>query len=324
MRIPQFLKKSTRELYTVAFYNVENLFDTRQDKTILDTDFIPTSDKKWDNKRYEQKLNKIAKAIASIGPEDHEYPPMVVGLAEVENKTVLQDLIDTDVLKDKDYAFVHYNSPDERGIDTAFLYRKNLITITDSRSRELVLETPEGNRDFTRDILQVSCNVLGEHILFLINHWPSRRDGWTSTADKRLEAAKQNTLIIEAAKTANANQRFIVMGDFNDDPKDASVRYLEQAAELYNPMEVLLTKRKGTTKHKGRWNLFDQILISNEFLKFQKKKLNYKSAAIFDPEFLKQQKGRYKGTPYRTFGGKNYTGGYSDHFPVYVMLEKTS
>ena len=322
MRLPQFLKTSKKELYTIAFYNVENLFDTRQDKTILDTDFIPTSDKKWDNKRYEQKLNKIAKAIACIGPEDHQYPPIVIGLAEVENKRVLKDLLATEVLKDKDYAFVHYNSPDERGIDTAFLYRKNLVTVKSSKSHQLYLETPEGNRDFTRDILEVSCSVLGEDVTFLINHWPSRRDGWNSTAYKRLEAAKQNTAIIEKIKALNANQHFMVMGDFNDDPKDESVQYLVQSAGLYNPMQILLTKKKGTTKHKGRWNLFDQILISHELLKFQKNKLNFKSAAIFDPDFLKQQKGRYKGTPYRTFGGRNYTGGYSDHFPVYTILEK--
>ena len=322
MRLPLFLKRSKKELYTIAFYNVENLFDTRQDKTILDTDFIPTSDKKWDNIRYEQKLNKIANAIASIGPEDHNFPPIVIGLAEVENKTVLQDLVATEALKDKGYHFVHYNSPDERGIDTAFLYRKNLVKIKDSKSHQLYLETSEGNRDFTRDILEVSCTVLGEDITFLINHWPSRRDGWTSTASKRLEAAKQNTTIIEQSKSVNPNQHFVVMGDFNDDPKDESVQYLENSAALYNPMELLLTKKKGTTKHKGRWNLFDQILISHELLKFQKQKLNFKNAAIFDPDFLKQQKGRYKGTPYRTFGGRNYTGGYSDHFPVYIILEK--
>ncbi len=322
MRLPEFLKTSKKELYTIAFYNVENLFDTRQDKTILDTDFIPTSDKKWDDTRYQQKLNKIATAIAAIGPEEHQYPPMVVGLAEVENKRVLEDLVTTEILKDKNYAFVHYNSPDERGIDTAFLYRKNLVTIKDSQSHQLYIKRPEGNRDFTRDILEVSCSILGEDMTFLINHWPSRRDGWNSTAYKRLEAAKQNAEIIDDAKTSNPNQNFIVMGDFNDDPKDDSVKHLETTSFLYNPMELLLTHRKGTTKHKGRWNLFDQILISQNLLKFQKKKLNFKSAAIFDPDFLKQQKGRYKGTPYRTFGGRNYTGGYSDHFPVYIILEK--
>ena len=322
MKLPNFFKKKKKSLYTIAFYNVENLFDHIQDTNILDTDFIPTSDRKWDQNRYEKKSNKIAKVIASIGTSDtHKHPPLIIGLAEVENKKVLKDLVNTEALSSLKYDFVHYNSPDERGIDTALLYRKNYVNITQSKSHELYIETPEGIRDFTRDILQVSCTLLQEQITFLVNHWPSRRDGSGLTEYKRLNAASKNKAILRALSKEQPNQRFIVMGDFNDDPHDNSIKSLIEFG-LYNPMETLLTKSKGTTKYKGHWNLFDQVIISHSFLKYQKKKLNFKSASIYDPEFLKQRHGKYKGTPHRTFGGRNYTGGYSDHFPVYVTLEK--
>ena len=321
MKLPKFLRKKPKELYTIAFYNVENLFDITEDKKTLDKDFIPSGDKKWNQKRYEKKLNKIAHAISSIGNSENKYMPVVIGLAEVENEIVLQDLLSTEALKDKGYDYIHYHSPDERGIDTAFLYRKKFVTITSSKSHELYVETPEGLRDFTRDILQVSCSFLNEDFTFLINHWPSRRDGSSSTAYKRLAAANLNIKLIENFKQEFPQQHTIVMGDFNDDPQDVSVEILS-ASGLFNPMETLLTNARGTTKYKGQWNLFDQILMSYELLSYRKGKLKFKNAAIYDPDFLKQNKGRYKGTPYRTFGGRTYTGGYSDHFPVYILLER--
>lgn len=321
MKLPKFFRKKPKELYTVAFYNVENLFDTTEDKDILDRDFIPTSDRKWNDKRYEKKLNKIAHAISSIGNTENKYLPVMVGLAEVENEGVIKDLLATETLKDKGYAYIHYNSPDERGIDTAFIYRTNYIQVTSSQTHELYLETTEGIRDFTRDILEVNCNFLGEQFTILVNHWPSRRDGASSTVYKRIEAANRNIAIINGIKSKNPKNHILVMGDFNDDPQDESVQKLSSSG-LFNPMETLLTNARGTTKHKGRWNLFDQILMSYDLLQYRKGKLKFKSAAIYDPDFLKQIRGRYKGSPYRTFGGRKYTGGYSDHFPVYILLER--
>ena len=323
MKLPNFFKKKKKSLYTIAFYNVENLFDHIQDTNILDTDFIPTSDRKWDQNRYEKKSNKIAKVIASIGTSDtHKHPPLIIGLAEVENKKVLKDLVNTEALSSLKYDFVHYNSPDERGIDTALLYRKNYVNITQSKSHELYIETPEGIRDFTRDILQVSCTLLQEQITFLVNHWPSRRDGYDLTEYKRLNAASKNKAILRALSKEQPNQRFIVMGDFNDNPTSNSMLQLKKENSLYNVTESLWSYSRGSVNHNFTWILFDQILLSQNFLNLKGQGLQFERANIFDEKFLTQHKGKFKGQPFRTYVGKKYKGGFSDHFPVYIQLKK--
>ncbi|WP_054852173.1 endonuclease/exonuclease/phosphatase family protein [Olleya sp. ITB9] len=316
-----FLKPKTNK-QTVAFYNIENLFDIYKDNLTRDRDFNPTSEKRWTIKRYNNKLRKIGYAISNIGRKETNSHPAIIGLAEVENEAVIQDLIKSKHLKEYPYQFVHYNSKDERGIDVAFIYDSKKFTVTSSDVFTYNFTNDDGSPDYTRDILLVSGMFLGETIHFLVNHWPSRRTGNNETEHKRLTASKHLQSIIATLKDNLPDAKVIVMGDFNDDPASKSIEQLVDNQGLYNPMETLLSIDRGTTSHNFEWNLFDQILITPNFFKSRSKSFRYVKADIYDPDFLKQSDGKYKGTPYRTYVGKRYKGGYSDHFPVYLILKK--
>ncbi len=318
-------KKTTpNNLYTVGFYNLENLFDTKDDPNTLDDGFLPDSEKKWTQKRYEKKVFKLGTAISNIGFIQTGKAPVLLGLAEVENLKVVQDLIASKHLKNKNYGIVHFDSPDERGIDVALIYQKKYFEVTSKEAINLHVEGYDGEKDYTRDILLVSGILNGEKVHVLVNHWPSRRDGASLTEYKRVAAAEKNREVIDRIKeNEGENAKIIVMGDFNDDPSNNSVTHLKQQ-DFYNPMEKLLTKYQGSLSYRGAWNLFDQILFSNNFHKYESGKHSFSYAKIFDDDFLKIYRGRYKGTPFRTFTGRRYRGGYSDHFPVYITLKLNS
>lgn len=309
--------------YTVAFYNLENLFDIHNDASKHDNDFLPGSDKRWTKKRYDRKLFKLGEVISKIGFEDTQKPPAIVGLAEVENKNVLQDLIQSKDLEAYDYGIVHYNSQDERGIDVAMIYDKTVFTVENSITYSVYLEDDIGEQDYTRDILLVSGVLNAEKIYCIVNHWPSRREGEKESAHKRVKAAEKVVEIINSIKSEDANAKILVMGDFNDNPSNDSIRLLSKQAELYNPMETMLSYSRGSLNHNFKWNLFDQIMVSTNFFETQKNKLKFDEANIYDEKFLTQYKGKFKGQPFRTYVGKKYKGGYSDHFPVYVQLNVT-
>lgn len=314
-----FSKKNTNH-FTIAFYNLENLFDTKDDPKTLDNDFLPDSEKKWNRKRYEKKIFKLGTAISNIGFSKTRKAPVLVGVAEVENKTVLKDLINSKHLKQKEYGLVHYDSPDERGIDVGLLYQKQYFEVKNSKTITVLVNNEMGERDYTRDILWVTGALNQEEVHILINHWPSRRDGAESTAYKRIAAAEKNREIINQITDQNPNAKIIIMGDFNDDPSSESIKNLVRQ-DLFNPMERLLTRYRGSTSYRSQWNLFDQIIFSHNFHQYEKGKHSFSDAAIFDPDFLKIYKGRYKGTPFRTYARGKYKGGYSDHFPVSVRLK---
>ncbi len=317
----KYVTQKQTNLHTVAFYNLENLFDTQDDPETLDDDFLPESEKRWNKKRYEKKLFKLGTAISNIGFSKSGKAPVLVGVAEVENKRVLEDLVQTKHLAHKEYGIVHYDSPDERGIDVALLYQKSHFTVTKSQRVPLLLEDEKGRRDFTRDTLWVTGALHGEVLHILINHWPSRRDGAELTAHKRIAAAQKNREVIEQITAEDSDAKIIVMGDFNDDPANESVKRHLVQGDLYNPMERLLTKYRGTLNYRGQWNLFDQIIFTNNFHRYQKDAHSFSEANIFDDDFLKVYRGRYKGMPFRTYAGRRYKGGYSDHFPVFVHLK---
>ncbi|MDY8135295.1 endonuclease [Aquimarina sp. 2201CG5-10] len=316
-----YYRKKTTNLYTVAFYNLENLFDTKDNPHTLDDDFLPESEKNWNQKRYEKKLFKLGTAISNVGFNKTGKAPVILGVAEVENKAVLEDLARTKHLINKNYGVVHYESPDERGIDVGLLYQKDFFEVTYSESIKVLVDNENGERDYTRDILHVTGNLNNEEIHILVNHWPSRRDGAELTAYKRITAAQKNREIIDRIIGENPNAKIMIMGDFNDDPSSESVKQHLVQQDLYNPMEWLHTRYRGTLSYRGRWNLFDQIIFSHNFHKYEKGNHSFSEAAIFDNDFLKIYKGRYKGTPFRTYAGGKYRGGYSDHFPVYVQLK---
>lgn len=313
---------SKQRYFTVAFYNLENLFDTFNNPHTNDDSFLPNSERKWNLRRYKKKIRKLGYVISQIGIKKAKTPPTIIGLAELENKAVLVDLINSKFLKNHPYNIVHFDSPDERGIDVALLYNEDIFKVDYSETHHVDLYTEDGAIDYTRDILHVSGNLNKERIHFLVNHWPSRREGEELTNPKRLKASEK---VIEVIDLINkeGDAKIIVMGDFNDDPSSESIQNLVNTHDLYNPMQQLQSYSRGSLNHRLKWNLFDQLLFTTNFFEFNKEKHGFTQAEIFDKDFLKQYKGKYKGSPFRTYVGKKYKGGYSDHFPVYIQLAKS-
>lgn len=310
------------DIQTLAFYNVENLFDLKNNKLKHDNDFLPGSIKKWTPKRYQNKLRKIGFTISNIGRQETGKHPAIVGLAEVENAVVLKDLIASKHLKDCNYRYIHFESKDERGIDVAMLYDTKAFKVTHSEVFPVIITDTDGTTDYTRDVLLVSGLLDGENVHVLVNHWSSRREGENETEFKRLASSEKVSAIIDTLKKENEDAKILVMGDFNDDPKNNSITRLVNDHNLFNPMETLRSFTRGSVKHRRQWFIFDQILISTNFFKSSKNEFEFFKANIFDEDFLKVIKGLYKGSPYRTYVGPKYKGGYSDHFPVYILLKK--
>jgi len=321
------------KIRTIAFYNVENLFDTIDDPNKFD-ETSPIMELKGDkSKVYKSKINNMAMVISKIGLEKTNTSPAIIGLAEVENRKVLEDLIATDHLKEKQYGIIHFESPDERGIDVALLYQKQYFKPIDQKNYELRLWDENGKRDYTRDQLLVSGVLDDELIYIIVNHWPSRRGGETKSNHKREKAAWLTMQIIEDIKKEDSNAKFIIMGDFNDDPTDSSIKKVLGAKgkknevkekDIYNPMEDMFRRGFNTLKYRDKLNLFDQILVSSSLLETNNEYDTYKmfKANVYNPQFLITRRGKYKGYPFRSFGSGLFTGGYSDHFPVYMYLIK--
>lgn len=314
-------KKSSQELHTIAFYNLENLFDTIDDPETLDDDFTPKGAKRWTPKRYRKKLYKLANTIAQIGLESSSKNPVLIGIAEVENEEVVKDLLASDPLKEIKYSYVHYDSPDERGIDTGLIYHKDFFKVIYSEPITLEVKNPNGKIDRTRDILYVKGLFNGEQVHVFVNHWPSRRDGENETAYKRIKAAETIKSKMQNIEEGEESPNYIIMGDFNDDPKSESIQSLMQTKVLYNPMEKLHAHDRGSANYRKNWSLFDQIIVSHNFFNYEKGTHSFAHANIFDDRFLTEWDGKYKGNPYRTYVGRKYVGGYSDHFPVYIQLK---
>ena len=310
------------DMQTIAFYNLENLFDLNDDQHTNDNDFLPTSKKKWTPKRYDNKLRKLGFAISNIGRKETGKHPAIVGLAEVENATAIEDLIASKHLEACNYGYVHYDSLDERGIDVALLYDTTAFELINSEPFTIHLTDEDGSPDYTRDILLVSGLLDGEHIHIIVNHWSSRREGEKETEPKRMASSNKVGEIIASLRTENTDSKIIVIGDFNDDPTNASIKQLVRDYSLYNPMETLRSYNRGTANYNRQWNLFDQILFSTNFFENTNEEFEFYKANIFDEDFLKLFDGKYKGTPFRTYVGKKYKGGYSDHFPVYAIFKK--
>jgi hypothetical protein len=313
-----------RKAHTIAFYNIENLFDTEDDQYTNDDDFLPHSVKKWTEKRYLNKVRKIGSVIVTIGDEHQEEPPTLVGLAEIENQTVLLDLLEHSSLESEYFDFVHFDSTDERGIDVALLYDVRYFKVISSEPLNVQLEDEDGTPDYTRDILYVHGLLEEVPLHLFVNHWPSRREGPEETEYKRLAAAERLLNKIGAITNDDAEATIVVMGDFNDNPNDLSVSTIEREGQLFNPFRRLWSpKEKGSSSHDFEWNMFDQILFSHRLLGSYDTALEFCNADIFDERFVTRWRGKFKGQPFRTYAGKRYLGGYSDHFPVYIKFNLT-
>jgi len=253
------------DLQTIAFYNVENLFDLRNNKAKHDNDFLPKSFKKWTHKRYQNKLKKLGYAISNIGRKETGKHPAIIGLAEVENPKVIKDLMRSKHLKDVPYNYVHFESLDERGIDVALLYDTHAFKVLHAEAFAVPLTDIDGTPDYTRDVLLVSGILDGEKIHVIVNHWSSRREGAKETEFKRLASSEKVNAIINTLLETDNNGKIMVLGDFNDEPHNKSIKNLVENASLYNPMETLRSFTRGTVKHKRQWFIFDQILVSTNF-----------------------------------------------------------
>ncbi|MGG8497381.1 endonuclease/exonuclease/phosphatase family protein [Tenacibaculum sp. TC6] len=313
-------KNKKRSSLTVGFYNVENLFDTINDPFKNDDEYTPKGRLKWNKGKYRLKIKKITSILSILGKESSIHPPALIGLVEVENTNVLEDLTRHRNLINSNYDYIHYDSPDERGIDVALLYNPKLFTVLSSKTVSVELIDTDGSIDYTRDILVVKGALHGDLVYVLVNHWPSRRDGELETRQKRIMAAKQAREIIEEIKLEEKHEpKFIVMGDFNDDPSSESVKNYLVKNDFFNPMESLHRKNNGTLTYLGEWHLFDQIIVSKNFFS-ENSSLHFTGAYIFKKPWMRIYKGKFKGSPFRTYIGPWYEGGFSDHFPVYIKF----
>lgn len=312
---------SESPIHTIAFYNTENLFDVYVDKKTGDNDFLPISTKNWTKKRYEKKILNLGSVISKIGFDSIAKPPVLIGLAEVENKRVLSDLVQSGDLKNFNYGFVQFDSEDERGIDVALLYKKDEFILEDSKNIEVFIEDESGKRDYTRDILVVTGYLEGHKMYVLVNHWPSRHEGKDESEYKRLLASSKLSEIISSITNEDEKAQLLILGDFNDNPNSQSILNLKNKNELINTMESVWSYSRGSINHNFAWILFDQILMTTNFLDEGNGAFNFLKSDIFDVNFLKESHGKFKGQPFRTYAGKKYIGGFSDHFPVYIQIQ---
>ena len=320
-------QKAQYKIATIAFYNLENLFDTIDEPNVKDEEFTPQGSKQWNTKKYFHKLNHMADVIVQIGVDKATEPPAILGVSEIENINVLKDLVNTPKLKPFDYHIIHYDSPDRRGVDVALLYRPKYFKVKSSKSIRL---TVPDKPDFkTRDQLLVSGLLDGEQFYFIVNHWPSRYGGEKRSRPLRNAAADLCRSIADSLLKIDPNAKVIMMGDLNDDPVDPSLKIHLKATDdkqklsegyFYDPMITLYKKGIGSLAYHDSWNLFDNMIMTPALLKDSG--YHFYQAHIFNKKFMTNEEGRYKGYPFRTFVGNNFMGGYSDHFPAYIFLVK--
>ena len=301
----------------VVFYNTENLYDTINDPDVKDEEFLPSSRSQWNTEKYTIKLNHTAKVLASLLDT---IQPLVIGLAEVENRKVLEDLVAQPALSKYKLSIIHHNSPDERGIDVALLYNSDIAeSVFDA-----TLKVEMGDSDRTRDILYFKAYLTEAYpVWFFINHWPSRRTGAESEA-RRLAAATVLKAKIDNIYLGEPYARVIVMGDFNDNPDDTSVRLLQQpvpntkAPALVNLMQSIDRSTNFSVRYKAQNDLFDQFTVSGNLLdKNNQYFIHNNQAHIYAPAWLLFNHPKYGLIPNRTYASGKWVGGYSDHLPVY-------
>ena len=321
--------KRNFKIHTVAFYNLENLFDTINDVNKND-EASPIMEIRFNRgKIYREKVSNMAEVISQIGFEVTKRPPSILGICEVENRTVVEDLISDKKLGKFNYGIVHYESPDDRGIDVGLIYNKDVFKVKNSSSHDVFITgNNSSKRRNTRDQLVVSGYLDGELMHFIVNHWPSRGADET----KRIAAAEVNNFIIDSLRNKYESPKIITMGDFNDDPFDKSIKKILGAKknisdvkinDMYNPFEtILVDEGVGSNAYRDKWQLFDQIILSKPFLDKNYKDYQLYKAGVFNKSFLINKKGKFKGYPFRSFSYGTFTGGYSDHLPPYIYLLK--
>ena len=313
------------KLATFAFYNVENFYAKIREN---ETSFLPSNFSKWVEGRYDEKVAKIAFTIAKIGYKETQDFPLLVGFSEVEDKSVLEDLINDKSLANAGYESILYPSLDERNINVGCIFRKDIIDVLLAEPLRVVFKNQNDEKSFTRDILFLKTRLKDQIIYFFILHLPSK-------LDFELNQLKRSILLnkikhkVEEIKSEDLDAKIIIMGDFNDSPTADNIREILQTnafkdsikkTEFYNPMVGLMSYKRGSLVHKKQWMLFDQMLFSSGFFT-KNSNISYQKTEIFDEPFLTVSGSKYGSFPFRTFIGTKYLGGYSDHFPVYTIIK---
>lgn len=320
-------------VYGIGFYNLENLFDITHDEGKNDYEFLPEGTNKWSEMKYTHKLHNMASVLAEMGTD--VLPGIgcaVIGVCEVENAHCLEDLCNQPELKARNFQFAHIEGPDRRGVDCGLLYNPSLFEVRDTKLVPYVYELPADSNRATRGFFTVSGTLAGEHVAIIVCHLPSRFSG----SYYRELGAKQIRVVKDSLLRDDPDCKVFVMGDMNDDPTNKSMYDMLGAKEdidkvgdneMYNPWyNVLVKQGTGTLKYDGKWNLFDQIIISPNALNKKGSKdfstLKFWKNQIFRRDYLFQTDGKYKGNPKRTHAGGVWLNGYSDHLPVVVYMVK--
>jgi endonuclease/exonuclease/phosphatase family metal-dependent hydrolase len=320
------LSVQAQKTAVIGWYNVENLYDTEKDPIADDREFLPDGAYQWTLERYHQKLKNLAYAISEMGKEQGGV--VVLGVCEVENERVLNDLVAQEYLKPLNYKVAHHDGPDVRGVDVAFIYQSDRFKFIEQKPH--TLKIPENPHFRTRDQLLIVGVLDNTDTLYLIaNHWPSKRGGEARSNPLRMAAAKLTRSIVDSLLNINPNAKIVVMGDLNDNPNakcimiglnvKGKISDVKQF-DIFNPMVKMYRDGIGSYAYRDAWELIDQIMVSYSLLNNKPNTYRYVSAHVFSPNFLKTKTGSFQGYPFGTYGGGNYYGGYSDHFPVYIIL----
>lgn len=315
----------------VGFYNLENFYDTINNTRVNDDEFLPNSERHYNGRIYMDKVERLSTVISQMGTDINPDGLALLGVAEVENDTVLNDLINSAHLKDRKLRIEHYDSPDLRGVDVGLIYNPKYFKVI--VSRPIFVKLPGGSKDsyFTRDVLYVKGMLDGDTVHVFVNHWPSRSGGEERSIPARAAAAGVVKLRVDSLMAINPATKILIMGDLNDDPVSPSVTKTIGAkgtlkglkpTDIYNPWVDMYRQGVGTLAYQDAWGLFDQIMLSDAWIDKAQSGYFYQRATIFNKEFMVQQTGKFKGYGKRTWDGTTYNYGYSDHFPVFVMMLK--
>ena len=342
--LPALAQDRHYNLYGVMFYNLENLFDTINSNGVYDKEFSPNGARQWNHEKYWQKQHNLAYAISQFTTPNTPDGPAIIGVSEIENVTVLQDLVRQPEIKSRRYQIVHHDGPDRRGVDVGLLYNPRVfkvLNVTNQRLTERYFTAigygDRFNPEFrTRDQLCVTGLLAGDKVTVMVNHWPSRLGGQEQSSYLREAAAEMARQTIDSLLRDDPNQGIIFMGDLNDDPQDPScarvlkarrdIKDVKTISDIYNPWWAKLDKGIGTLAYRGGWNLFDQIVMTGHFTKYHdsknKPQHTFFRADVLNREFLKTKEVDRQGYPLRTYSGGVFLNGYSDHFPTIIYLAK--
>ncbi len=317
----------SKRTYGVAFYNLENLFDTINNNGKYDLEFSPAGSRKWDGRKYWSKINRLAYCISEMKARNNDITPAIIGVSEIENITVLQDLVKNKQIAGWNLQIVHHDSPDRRGVDVGLLYNPELFRVLNVTNHTLVI--PDKPYFLTRDQMCVTGLLGKTKVSIIVNHWPSRLGGEEQSSPLREAAAALSKQIADSLWAIDPYQGVIIMGDLNDDPQNKSCAKVLGAQKnpdkvephgFYNPWWKMLDNGIGTLAYKGSWNLFDQIIVSGTLLKQNTKGLHYLRCRVNNFDFLFDTEGQRQGYPLRTFAAGAWLDGYSDHFPTEIFL----